>query len=1052
MADTLQPVGVRLVAENEAGFRRAIDGANQSIAGLARSASGSGGGTASMLGMGAAMGVVSAVAMAGINAIMGLTSKIAGMATAAFQNATELQNLTISLESLAAREQLATGTAKDMNEALSQAGPIAQDLLEKIRDLSVASPFEYKDVVSVFRLNMAFGQTADTSLKLTKAITDIAAASGQGGYIMQRLAYNFSQMSMTGQVTMRDIRDLAMAGFDLAKVFRDELSMSVEEVNNALKAGELTMQDVSNAFVEYADKNFGGAAERMSRTITGVMSSLRDLAFFASTDILGGALNNIGTALANVFDRARAITDSGVLQVVGVVFEVLTSRAAEASERLPKITESTLTSMGDKFMAFTEQAFDYGLNIMVQFAYGIIDGANFVVDAVLWVVNAIAGLLMPGSPPKALPDIDKWGTKTFLEYLRGFTEADFGVLKDIQRPIREALSLLDITGPKAAAMYGGFSQAIAKMLTTGTLDQGVFNTMAKSLGKYGAEIAKLAKQETELALAMRAVDNARKAEQNAWTDLQKKVYAYNRAVKEGADAGTLAGLRAQVETAEATFETASAEREATEEKYQNIDAMKEQVDIQKQIVDQLLDIARMQKMAALKGAGGAGGGFTLPEPPSGGTRAVTSAWEEKIKQFRDDLKKKLDLAMIDLGKHFQESSVGKLFDAIKQALFGDKFTQGVGGQPWLMLPGMENIINIPESRVTGIQKLLELITGKTVDLSKAIEVADRIQAFIDKVKEIWTDILPAVNIIGKLIGALIAIGFAVEAFQLAFAGLILFLAGSALGEVIGFITANFGKVKEAVGEVAGVVGGWLTQAWQGFINFVNSFVMPVLNNIWSFIQTYIIPIIQLVIDIVGLLVNLALTALHGFLDKNIIPVFEAFWDILANKVWPAIENLWKIITDSLTPVWEYLYSSIVKPFKELIDKLSISLGTKLKDALQWVIDKLKEFKDWLGKITLPDWLTPGSPTPFETGLYGINNALDKANTSVRQLSRNLNSLDGKTAVVSMLSGSVPSQAYAGSSNTTYNVPITVNANVSGNTDVHQLAYVIAREFNQRMNR
>jgi len=330
-----------------------------------------------------------------------------------------------------------------------------------------------------------------------------------------------------------------------------------------------------------------------------------------------------------------------------------------------------------------------------------------------------------------------------------------------------------------------------------------------------------------------------------------------------------------------------------------------------------------------------------------------------------------------------------------------------------MLPGMENIINIPESKLAGLQKLLELITGKTVDFSKVIEIADRIQLFIDRVKEIWTGIAPAVGWIGKFIGALIAVGVAIEVMQLAFAGLLLYLAGSAIAGIITFIVDNFGKVKTAVGEVATVVGGWLTQAWGSFIGFITGSVMPVLSNIWSFIQTYIVPIIQLVIDIVGILVNLALSALHGFLDKNVIPVFEAFWDIMANKVWPAIENLWRIVTESLTPAWEYLYTNVVKPFKELIDKLATSLGTKLKDALQWVIDKLKEFKDWLEKIKLPDWLTPGSPTPFETGLYGINNALDKANTSVRQLSRNLNSLDGKTAVVSMLSGSVPSQAYAG---------------------------------------
>jgi len=969
MADTLQPVGVRLVAENEAGFRRAIDGANKSIDDLARSASGSSGGTASMLGMGAVMGVVGAAAMAGINAIASLTRSIGGMASAAFNNATELQNLTISLESLAAREQLATGTAKDMNEALSQAGPIAQDLLEKIRDLSVASPFEYKDVVSVFRLNMAFGQTADTSLKLTKAITDIAAASGQGGYIMQRLAYNFSQMSMTGQVTMRDIRDLAMAGFDLAKVFKDELSMSVEEVNNALKSGKLTMQDVSNAFVEYADKNFGGAAERMSRTITGVISSMKDLAFFASTDILGGALNNIGTALANLFDRARAITDSGVLQVVGVVFEVLTSRAAEASERLPKITEDTLVSMGDKFMAFTEQAFDYGLNIMVQFAYGIIDGASFVIDAVLWVVSAIANLLMPGSPPKALPDIDKWGTKTFLEYLRGFTEADFGVLKSIQRPIQQALSLLDITGPKAAKMYGGFSQAIAKMLTTGTIDEGVFTSMAKSLGKYGAEIAKLARQETELAFAMRAVDSARKAEQNAWTDLQKKVYAYNRAVKEGADAGTLAGLRAQVDTAEATFETASAEREATEEKYQNIDAMKEQVDIQREIVNQLLDIARMQKMAALKGAGGAGG-IAMPSLPGGGLSAVTSAWEKKISEFRDRLKAKLDTAMLELGRHFKESSVGKLFDAIKQALFGDTFTQGVGGQPWLMLPGLENIINIPESKLAGIQKLLEIITGKTVDLT----VAQNVLNYLGNLKGILGNIFTPemAKGIGLVIGAITTFGLLLTGAQITLALVIIGGIGIALGNLIKMATMAASAVSIFFNELTGA-------------QRVNVIVES--------------------------------------LKRSIILLFAAFTPI------PWVIKFVKELIVNLKGVTNLKegFLAVAKAITSVINALKTFIQLVLQGSFQKALDLLNPF-------------VSKSPAPMAVGLEQIRKGFG------RLTSQEMPSL------ASAINGLARPVAPAYSSGNTYNTPITVNANVSGNTDVHQLAYVIAREFNQRMNR
>ena len=47
--------------------------------------------------------------------------------------------------------------------------------------------------------------------------------------------------------------------------------------------------------------------------------------------------------------------------------------------------------------------------------------------------------------------------------------------------------------------------------------------------------------------------------------------------------------------------------------------------------------------------------------------------------------------------------------------------------------------------------------------------------------------------------------------------------------------------------------------------------------------------------------------------------------------------------------------------------------------------------------------------------------------------------------------SAPAMAMAGGG-ATYNVPITVNAKVGSDQDVHKLAYVIASEFNKRTSR
>lgn len=44
--------------------------------------------------------------------------------------------------------------------------------------------------------------------------------------------------------------------------------------------------------------------------------------------------------------------------------------------------------------------------------------------------------------------------------------------------------------------------------------------------------------------------------------------------------------------------------------------------------------------------------------------------------------------------------------------------------------------------------------------------------------------------------------------------------------------------------------------------------------------------------------------------------------------------------------------------------------------LEWLKEKVDDFKDALSSIEAPDWLIPGSPTPFEMGLRGIARAID----------------------------------------------------------------------------
>ena len=165
------------------------------------------------------------------------------------------------------------------------------------------------------------------------------------------------------------------------------------------------------------------------------------------------------------------------------------------------------------------------------------------------------------------------------------------------------------------------------------------------------------------------------------------------------------------------------------------------------------------------------------------------------------------------------------------------------------------------------------------------------------------------------------------------------------------------------------------------------------------------------------MLGLAVQALAALWTEVLLPALKAIWDYLVNKLGPAFK-------------W----------FKDtIIDPVANALKVGIGGALDWVLGKLTTFKEWLGKIKLPDWLTPGSPTPFETGLRGIADALGSVNNMLGQgLQPNIGKLS-------------PAMATASPEARTTNDPsITINATIYGDTDVEVLALRLAEVYRTRM--
>jgi len=187
---------------------------------------------------------------------------------------------------------------------------------------------------------------------------------------------------------------------------------------------------------------------------------------------------------------------------------------------------------------------------------------------------------------------------------------------------------------------------------------------------------------------------------------------------------------------------------------------------------------------------------------------------------------------------------------------------------------------------------------------------------------------------------------------------------------------------------------WLADKIPDAIETLSGFwedtLLPAIETVYNFINDNLVPLFTALADVGMAAVTLAITAMQGAWQNVLQPALES--------VWTWLSNIATMLSVTLGPV-----------LKVFTDTILIKLTTAfdgLKAAIGWVVDKLEWLADAINSINLPPWLTPGSPTPFETGLVGIGNALNDLNNGpMAEFSNQMNKMATTTArsAASMLS-------------------------------------------------
>jgi phage-related minor tail protein len=262
----------------------------------------------------------------------------------------------------------------------------------------------------------------------------------------------------------------------------------------------------------------------------------------------------------------------------------------------------------------------------------------------------------------------------------------------------------------------------------------------------------------------------------------------------------------------------------------------------------------------------------------------------------------------------------------------------------------------------------------------------------------------------------------------------------ALEAVWSFITKS---LIPAIATVVEWVKDKVSQAAQKASEIWNTVLLPALTAVWAFIQNYVIPIIVTLVETWIAILKKEVEILAGIWNNILKPALWAVWDFIKTwlgpvlqwiyqtvfkelmlaigtlkRAWeetlkPALETIWRFVKDDLGPKLQWLYDTVLTELEKWINNVKTGIGylvTAMSTLWDWAGDlitklggltgivngmktafhealkpvetlwaKLKELWAWLQTISLPDWLTPGSPTPFELGLRGIAAALKEVN-------------------------------------------------------------------------
>jgi tape measure domain-containing protein len=152
----------------------------------------------------------------------------------------------------------------------------ARSYLEELQVFANKTPFEFPELVDTAQKLMAVGMAAKDVIPSMTAIGDAVSGLGGSAEVMGRVRYAITQIITAGKVMGTEMRQLTEANIPAWRYLAEAIGTTTAGAMDMVTKGAVDSKFGLDALLKGMTRDFGGMMAIQSRSLFGVISTLRD--------------------------------------------------------------------------------------------------------------------------------------------------------------------------------------------------------------------------------------------------------------------------------------------------------------------------------------------------------------------------------------------------------------------------------------------------------------------------------------------------------------------------------------------------------------------------------------------------------------------------------------------------------------------------------------------------------------------------------------------------------------------------------------------------------